>query len=142
MATRKKDLASLIRIRKWDVDEHQRALAALLRREEAILDAQAALAEEMRREAAFVAEAGAEQRITFAAYLDRCDARKQEMAAALAEVRRLIDEAREELAEAYRRLKTFEVTQEARALAEEQEANRLEQMDLDEIGLTLHRRRA
>jgi flagellar export protein FliJ len=74
--------------------------------------------------------------------LDRCDARKQEMAAALAEVRRLIDEAREELAEAYRRLKTFEVTQEARALAEEQEANRLEQMDLDEIGLTLHRRRA
>ena len=32
-----KDLHTLIRLRKWDVDEKQRAVAALLRREEAIL---------------------------------------------------------------------------------------------------------
>jgi flagellar biosynthesis chaperone FliJ len=53
----------------------------------------------------------------------------------------MIDAARDELAEAYRRLKTFEVTQEQREDAEEKEFNRREQIDLDEIGLNLHRRR-
>jgi flagellar export protein FliJ len=136
-----KDLHSLIRIRKWDVEEKQRALAALLRREEAVLDAQAALAAEMEREKAYVAKAETPQR-TFAAYLERCDQRKEQIASALAEVRRLIEEAREELAESYRRLKTFEVTQEAREEAEAKEEDRREQMELDEIGLTLHRRKA
>ena len=46
MAT--KDLYSLIRIRKWDVDEKQRALGVLLRKEESILNNLAALADEMR----------------------------------------------------------------------------------------------
>jgi flagellar export protein FliJ len=140
MAT--KDLSTLIRIRKWDVDEKQRAVAALLRREEAILAAQAALEDEVRREAAFVAQGGPNERLTFAAYLAHCDQRKQQMNAALIEVRGLIDQARDELAEAYRGLKTFEVTQKAREAAEERELARQEQMDLDEIGLNLHRHKA
>ena len=138
MAT--KDLHTLIRIRKWDVDEKQREAAVLMRREEAILAAQKELAAEMAREAAFVSAAEVIETFTFSAYLARCDVRKEEMAQALIEVRRLIEEARDELAEAYRRLKTFEVTQERRDLAEEQETNRLEQIDLNEIGLNLHRR--
>jgi flagellar export protein FliJ len=135
-----KDLHTLIRLRKWDVDERQRALAALLRREESILAAQRALKEEMAREAAFVRAADVSQTLTFSAYLLRCEQRKAEWAQALSEVRRAIEEAREELAEAYRNLKTFEVTQEVRDAAEEQENNRLEQIELNEIGLTLHRR--
>ena len=136
------DLHTLIRIRKWDVDEKQRAVAVLLRREEAILAAGAALAVAMAREADFVRHADASERVTFAAYLEHCDQRKQEMAKALADVRGLIDEARDELAETYRRLKTFEVTQDARDAAEEREENRRDQIELDEIGLELHRRRA
>jgi flagellar export protein FliJ len=136
-----KDLHTLIRLRKWEVDEKQRAVAALLRREEAVLAAQRALAEEIEREKAFVGQADVQATFTFSAYLERCEERRQDMDKALAEVRHMIDAARDELAEAYRRLKTFEVTQEQREDAEEKEFNRREQIDLDEIGLNLHRRR-
>ena len=138
-----KDLHTLIRIRKWDVDEKQREVAILMRREEAILAAQDDLKREMAQEAEFVGQAEVIQTtFTFSAYLARCDLRKATMAAALIEVRRLIEEARDELAEAYRRLKTFEVTQEQRDAAEEIELNRLDTIELDEIGLNLHRRAA
>src|SRR4051812_33142786 len=116
MAT--KDLHTLIRIRKWEVDEKQRAVAAFLRREEGILQAQHDLADEIAREAAFVGQAAeVRETFTFSAYLARCDMRKEELARALTEVRRLIVEAQDELADAYRKLKTFEVTQERRDLA-------------------------
>ena len=138
----KKDLHSLIRIRKWDVDEKQRALAVFLRKEEALLDNLAALEAEKRHETEFVGKADPGKRLTFAAYLERCAARKEVMESLLAEVRKSIDDARDELAEAYRGLKTFEVTQEKRDVEEAHEEDRLEQIDLDEIGLTLHRRKA
>jgi len=137
-----KDLHTLIRIRKWDVEEKQRALGVLLRREGDVLAAQAALFDELAQEKAFVASAEPAQRLTFAAYLKHWDLRRENIEKALAEVRRLIDEAREELAEAYRGLKTFEVTQDVRDAAAAVETDRLEQIELNEIGLTLHRRRA
>jgi len=137
-----KDLHTLIRVRKWDVEEKQRALGVLLRREGDVLATQAALFDELAREKAFVSQAQPVQRLTFAPYLKQWDLRRENVEKALAEVRRLIDEAREELAEAYRNLKTFEVTQEARDAAAVAESERLEQIDLNEIGLTLHRRRA
>jgi flagellar export protein FliJ len=136
-----KDLHTLIRLRKWEVDERQRAVAVLLRREEAILTAQRELALEIEREKTFVGQADVFETMTFSAYLERCEERRVEMANALVEIRKLIEEARDELAEAYRRLKTFEVTQERRDDAEEKEADRLERIELNEIGLNSHRRR-
>src|ERR1700744_2385219 len=97
MAT--KDLHTLIRMRKWEVDEKQRAVGVLMRREEGILNAQQELAAEMAREAAFVGRAQVTETFTFAAYLKRCDERKEVMAKALTEVRRQIEEARDELAD-------------------------------------------
>jgi flagellar export protein FliJ len=135
-----KDLHTLIRVRKWDVDERQRALGALLRREEAIIAAQHDLVREIAAESAFVGQAEVIETFTFSAYLKRCDQRREELDKALAAVRQEIEAARDELAEAYRALKTFEVTQEMRDDAEEKELDRLEQLDLNEIGLNLHRR--
>jgi flagellar FliJ protein len=48
--------------------------------------------------------------------------------------------ARDELSDAYRRLKTFEVTKEQRDEAEALEESRAEQGELDEMGIELHRR--
>jgi flagellar export protein FliJ len=140
---RPKDLHTLIRMRKWDVDEKQRALAVLLRREEAILAAQDDLAAAIAQEKVFVGQAQViETTFTFSAFLGRCHVRREELTQALMEVRRLIDDARDELAESYRRLKTFEVTQEQRDAAEAKENERRENLALDEIGLTLYRRAA
>jgi len=137
----RKDLHTLIRIRKWDVDEKQREVAAFMRREESILANQAALAEEMRAEMALASQTSPTERYTLVPYLSRCEERKKNMDALLVEVRRAIEVARDELADTFRRLKTFEVTQEAREAKEEAEEARLNQIELDEMGLTLHRRK-
>ena len=137
----KKNLQTLIRVRKWEVDEKQRGLAVLLRKEESIIERQAALEEEIRREVAYTAEVPAEQQFTFAAYLERCGGYREELKATLQEIRRLGEVAQEELSEAFRQLKPIEETQKIRDAEDEKEENRQEQEDLDEVGLNLHRRR-
>jgi flagellar export protein FliJ len=138
----KKDLHTLIRIRKWDVDERQRALGLLLRDEEKLIDFQNRLAAALAAERAFVATASVDQRTTFEAYVQRCRKQREDLDKALTVLRARIDEAREHLAEAFRRHKTFEITQDQRDAAEEKEFNRVEQINLDEMGIELHRRKA
>lgn len=138
----KKGLHTLIRVRKWEVDEKQRAVGLLLRDEEKIIEFQVALDRELDEEKALVSQSAANERMTFEPYIRRWRQRRDNLEAALILIRRKIEEAREELAEAYRRLKTFEITQDQRDTAEEKEENRLEQISLDEMGIDLHRRKA
>ena len=137
----KKDLHTLIRVRKWEVDEKQRAVGLLLRDEEKIIEFQAALDRELEEEKAMVSQVAANERGTFEPYIRRWRQRRNNLDAALILLRRKIEEAREELAEAYRRLKTFEITQDQRDKAEQKEEDRLEQISLDEMGIDLHRRK-
>ncbi len=139
---KKMDLHTLIRMRKWEVEEKQRALGALLRDEEKILDFQRALEAELEQEKATASKAPGDQRFTLEPYIQRCKQRRENIAAALMLIRIKINEARDHLAEAYRRLKTFEITQDQRDAAEAAEENRLEQIGLDAIGIELHRRKA
>lgn len=138
----KKDLHSLIRLRKWDVDEKQRALAVLLRHEESVIDRQAALEAEIVQEMSFAGQLPADQRGTLSAYLKRCENFRAGLVAALQDIRHRIGVAQDHLAESYRRLKTFEVTQDQRDLAEAKEEARLDTIELNEIGLNLHRRKS
>ena len=139
MASR--DLQTLIRLRKFEVDERQRAMAVSLRREEAVLNGIEALRVEKQTETSFMEQAGVWEGSTFTAYLEHWEIRRQQFLDALANVRAQIEQAREQLSDAYRRLKTFEITKETRDEDEEREENRLEQIDLDEMGLDLHRRK-
>jgi flagellar export protein FliJ len=142
VAEKKKDLHTLIRLRKWDVDEKQRALATLLRQEEGVIAKQAELEASIQNEISITSQLPADMRGTLPGFLKRCDAFREALDAALADIRRRITVAQDNLAEAFRRLKTFEVTQEQRDLAEEKEEARLETIMLDEIGLNLHRRKS
>ncbi|NKB43046.1 MAG: flagellar export protein FliJ [Alphaproteobacteria bacterium] len=135
------DLETLIRLRKFEVDERQRAMAILLRQEEAVLAGLDSLSNEKAAETAFMEQAGIWEGSTFSAYLKHWEVRRSQFMDALDHVRAKIEEARDELSIAYRRLKTFEITQEQRDEAEELEENRLEQIELDEMGLELHRRK-
>ncbi len=141
MAEAKKDLHTLIRLRKWDVDEKQRSLAVLLRQEEEVIARQKALEEEIQSEIVFAGTAPVEHRQTLAPYLKRSDDFRIRLLAALDEVRRQIAVAQEHLAESYRRLKTFEITQKQRDDRENAEEARLETIELNELGLDLHRRK-
>lgn len=137
---KKKDLHNLIRLRKWDVDERQRTLAVLLRHEEEVIARQNALEAEVAAEIAFANEAPVELRGTLSGYLARSDEMRERLALALREVRIRVAHAQEELAASYRRLKTFEVTQENRDKVEAAEESRREDINLNEIGLNLFRR--
>jgi flagellar export protein FliJ len=138
---KQKDLHTLIRLRKWDVDEKQRVLATLLRQEEGVIAKQAELEAEVKAEMAFAGQLPADQRGTLTGYLKRCEGFRAALDAALRDIRNRIAVAQDHLAEAFRRLKTFEVTQDQRDVAEAKEEARLETIMLDEIGLNLHRRK-
>ncbi|MBT5240949.1 MAG: flagellar export protein FliJ [Rhodospirillaceae bacterium] len=135
------DLATLIRLRKFEVEERQRAMAVLLRQEEAVLTGLDSLSNEKAAETAFMEQAGIWEGSTFSAYLERWEVRRSQFMDALDHVRAKIEEARDELSAAYRGLKTFEITQDQREEAEALEDARLEQIELDEMGLELHRRK-
>ena len=135
-----KDLHAVIRLRQWDVDEKRRAMGALLRREQEIVEQQHALEAELKREGE-AARKTEDAGFIFGAYYQRYQMRRDQLAQALTTLQGLIEKAQDELADAFRELKTFEISQENRDKREAEAENRKDQVALDEIAMPLHRRR-
>jgi flagellar export protein FliJ len=134
-----KGLHSLIRLHKWQVDERRRVLGALLAREEELLEQARQMELELAREQE-VAKHDVLAARNFDAYLKAFIERRERLQRQTALVRDEILLAREDLAEAFRTLKTYELTQKAREKREREEADRREQANLDEVAANLHRR--
>jgi len=136
-----KSLKTLIRLARWSVDERRKALGALLDREAQILQAREdhhqALANE--RTVASADSIGAGR--MFGAYFTAWEAQRDHLNALLDEVQKLIEIARDELAEAFRAQKSTEEVQKQRDIQEAIEADRKERAELDEIGLIQHLRK-
>lgn len=141
MAKPAKGLKTLIRLSKFNVDEKRRVLTALQTREDHIIEeirqGEAQLKEEQRLAAADATGVG----FVYGAFQRAWMKRRDLMHQALAAVRRDIEKARDDLAEAFRELKTYEITQANREKREREEADRKEQVFLDEVGLNIHRRK-
>ncbi|MBB4266076.1 flagellar export protein FliJ [Roseospira visakhapatnamensis] len=136
----KGDLHAVIRLTKREVDDLRRHLGERLREEQALMEQDQRLDEALAREAG-VADAEPAAAYTFANYLEVHRRHKQAVAEGLAAVRARIDAVREALAEVYRRLKTYELAQEARDARAAEEQARKDQAVLDEVALTMHRQR-
>lgn len=136
----KNELKTLIRVHKFELDEKQKKLGALLRFEQALLNRKVLLAERFKQEeeAANVSPVAA---LTFGAYVDWHVEENKRVDRALEDNRQEIILMREEIMEAYQELKTLEITQENREKRELAELERKMNAILDEIGLTLYRRR-
>jgi flagellar export protein FliJ len=136
-----KSLKTLLRLSRFTVDEKRRVLVELQAREDQILAnitaAEAQLIEEQRIAAEDSTGAG----FLYGAYADAWVAHRARLDQMLAEVRQQIELARDELAEAFRQQKTYEITQTNRERREREEADRKEQAFLDEVGLNIFRRR-
>ena len=135
-----KSLKTLIRLARWDVDEKRRVLVAFQAREEEILATIQAAEQQLIHEQQ-VAAANGEAGFLYGAFAAAWLHRRAELETTLTEVRAQIEIARDELAEAFRQHKTYEVTQANRDRREREEADRKEQAVLDEIGLEIHRRK-
>jgi len=136
----KGDLHGIIRLTKREVDELRRQLGEQLREEQALMDRDRALDEALVRESR-IADAEPAAAVTFGNYLQAHRRWKQEVADALVAVRGRIEALRDTLGEVYRRRKTYELAQEARDARAAADLARKEQAVLDEIALTMHRRR-
>lgn len=141
MSRTAKDLDSLIRLRRWTVDERRRVLAALQDREAELLVLGQRLAQNLIREQKLARADPLGAGLTYAAYAEDVRRRQRELAGALVQLRKEIEAARDDLAAAYSELKVTEEVRKARAHRELLEENRREQTELDEIGAIAHGRR-
>lgn len=136
-----KGLKTLIRLSKWNVDEKQRVLVALQGREDQILAAIQQAEQSLIHEQQVASQDAAGVGFAYAAFANAWLARREQLMQMLDQVRQEINRARDDLAEAFNQLKTYEITQKERERRAQAELDKKEQAFLDEIGLNIHRRR-
>lgn len=135
----KNDLRTLIRLHKWQLDEKRKELGQHLRFEAALIKRKELLVRRYAEEEA-VSKDDFTAAQTFGLFVDWYIKEQRAADAALEEVRAQILRVRDEIYEAFRTLKTYEITQDNRDKREKAELERKMSQVLDEIGLTLNRR--
>jgi len=134
-----KTLDNLVRLHDWQVDEKRRALAALeqlgrdLRVRVTRLDAE--LAAERR-----VAAEAPPGSVNFPAYAAAIGARRAVLEQSIADVDRQVEEAREEVSQAFRELKKYEHVRAGKKQRIRVLALRRAQTVLDEVAINMYRR--
>ncbi len=129
---------TLIRVRKFELDEKRRALRDLETVEAQHLSALEMLGDELIHEQK-VASGSREGAYAYGPYGRVVIQRREALEIAIAELQPHIEKAREELADTFAELKKFELTKESRDQVEAVETNRREQALLDELGINSHR---
>ncbi len=130
---------SLIRLHRFQVDERRRQVADL----ESMLD------EFHRREGDLNKQVQAEQdkagisdvgHFAYPMFAKSMLVRRENLLQSIDEISKQLDDAKEQLADSYRDLKKYELMEENRKRRVKKEAVRLEQKELDEVSLNIHRR--
>lgn len=137
-----KNLNSLIRLHQWIVDEKRRKLGDLLKMVQDLEARAKRLEEELIEEQKIARNAPEQAGLTYGGYAKVVIDRRERLALSIAGVEKQIAVAREELNEAYRDLKKYEVAQDIRDRREAEEAARKDQIILDDIGLQGFRQRS
>jgi flagellar protein FliJ len=137
-----KDLQSLIRLHRWQVDEHRRRLADLIRRAEDLHEEARLLEREIAEEQARSRTDPLEAGTAYADYARAAIDRRAKTAVAIEAAEADVATARDGLSEAYRALRTLETAQADRERRRVMEEERREQTVLDEVGIQSHRRRS
>lgn len=135
-----KGLPTLIRVRTWALEEKRRKVADLEAFEAQLIEAIARLDDEVQIENQ-VASGDTNASFTYGSYISGAIDRRRTLDASVEDVRRQIEAAREEVTIAYQELKKFEVAHSNRKRRARDEANRREQIVLDEIAIESFRRR-
>jgi flagellar protein FliJ len=134
-----KALDGLIRLHRWKLDEKRLKLAELERLVGALREEMRKLEGAVAHEGA-VASASAEASYGFGAFAAEAIERRRRLEQSLAEADEQVRAASDEVADAFRDLKKFDVVKSRELRLAEERTRRREQATLDEIGLTLYRR--
>lgn len=136
-----RDFKTLIKINDWQVDERRRMLADQLRQQAALQDRLAALEQEMAQEQEYANAMPTEAGLTYAAYAEVAIDRRDNLKKAIIIQAQGVEAARERLREAYLELKKYEVAEERREAELAAERTKVDQAELDEIGIMGYQRK-
>ena len=134
-----KGLAALIRVHRFQVEERRKKLAGLQSLRHELQDKIAGLEQALVDEGAERGDS-VEAARSYSGYLRAELDRRRRMEATIAELGGEIAAAEDEVAQAFRELKSYEITLERRSQERLLRRRRREQQLLDEIGATIHRR--
>lgn len=136
-----KGLPGLIRLHQWKVDEQRRKVTELEILSEQFEAQVANLEADIEREGRTRGD-DLESGRAFSAFLSGALRRRQNLRGTIAELRQQISDAKDDLADAYRELKSYEIAQANRERREARKDQLRERAKLDEIGLGMYRRQA
>ncbi len=135
-----KSLGSQIRIHKWNVDEARRRLADLERLAARLAEDLVGLDLEMAREQQ-IAGSEIEASSTYHGYIASALKRRENLCRSIEEAQAQINQARDELQEAFSNLKKFELAAEAMETRARKVRDAKELRAQDEVGLAIYRRK-
>lgn len=130
----------LVRLREWELDEKRRELAGIQAEVDALVNKRAALEDEVQREK-HVAATSYEASISYNAFANSVILRRERIAAEIEERQEAVDEANQKMLVAFQELRKAEIVRDDFDAKEQLKEARREQIELDEIARTLHRRK-
>ncbi|MBS8275565.1 hypothetical protein DYI21_18390 [Thalassospira tepidiphila] len=130
-----KDFKTLVRMRKWALDEKQRELGEMLGVLGNLEAEKEALEQAVIAEQKVAAENPELAGFAYGGFANAVIAEREAIATMIAEQEEKIDVFRDEVADAFKELKTAEIAERNRVEAERAEEDKKEQDELDEIGM-------
>lgn len=135
-----KGLESLIKLHKFELDEKRRVLKELETAQANIVGAMEALESQIVKEQK--SARAVEVDYAYGAFADASIKRRESLQQSLADATREVEAAREVVTQSYGELKKFEITKAARDVEALKEADQRERILLDELGVSISRRKA
>ncbi|MBL6951740.1 MAG: hypothetical protein ISR50_03850 [Alphaproteobacteria bacterium] len=133
--------AALARMHRFRMDQHRRKAIEVEAMRTNFMNQDAALEQELTRETNAVSQADLAM-TNFGIYAQHIEARRETLAESIAEATRALGRINENMASEFREAKKFELALEREGKRQQHLAAKLEQAQLDEIGLTYSRRAA
>tara|TARA_R110000868_G_scaffold4155_11_gene25336 strand:- start:8681 stop:9103 length:423 start_codon:yes stop_codon:yes gene_type:complete len=134
-----KGLPGLIQLNQWKVDEQRRKVTELEILSERLADEVTQLQNDIEREGRNSGES-LEDSQAFSAFLTRTMAQRAKLKGSIVDLQGQISAAKDDLADAYRELKSYEVAQAKRDSRETRKQELRDRVKMDEIGLNIFRR--
>ena len=136
----RKGMTGMIRLSKWQLDDKRRNLADLEKMKAVFLQNLTDLQNELIREQKKVSESPVVD-ISYAAYAQQVMVRRLNIVNSMVEIDVSIEDVKDQVAEAFKEVKKYEVVEQRERQRELAERDRRTQTELDEIAINMHRRR-
>ncbi len=136
----RKGMTGMIRLHKWQLDEKRRNLVELEKMRDDLRQNLTDLQNELIAEQKKVASSPVVS-ITYAGYAQNVMARRVNIVNSMLEIDASIEEVKDQVAEAFKELKKYEVVEQREREREITERGRRQQAELDELAINMHRRR-